>query len=442
MTWDGWFELDDGLGNRVEFINAARTETYLKGANRPWLYETPYLKNTALPWVLSNGQANYTTPLVDSAPWTDPDRAESYDFWGVYPMKITGLEDSTREATAIESILDGGLPGALRHSTRTVVFECLLYAADDLAADYGLSWLKRALLGPACAGNADCLGLNLRYLAAEPVVNLNDSSAADTPEECLYPLLRTLHRFAVTRGPVVVDKKYMTDESCIWAVSFTGVAGTPFEFSQPRIIVDQFGGDGVVDPYPVGQDAGAFDQTGVSYSDVVCPTPFYEPLYDPSCPPPEVPPGPPAVSVGCGPTIPTTWLRRFFTIPRAYVPKFDQAVPQIVITAEDGDLNDMRIRIFPRPLPLPIDNCDPLADFVISHVPEGYSLVIDGVRETVYATDGANRRRADSLVFNTQGEPFNWPALSCGYTHTVTVDSRPAAPQVHPVTFSLVGRSA
>jgi hypothetical protein len=45
------------------------------------------------------------------------------------------------------------------------------------------------------------------------------------------------------------------------------------------------------------------------------------------------------------------------------------------------------------------------------------------VEQAAYViTELGHRRRADSLVFTTEGKPIDWPHLSCGFGHILTLD--------------------
>jgi hypothetical protein len=67
-------------------------------------------------------------------------------------------------------------------------------------------------------------------------------------------------------------------------------------------------------------------------------------------------------------------------------------------------------------------------------------MVLDGTEETVHVEmTGGLRQRADSLVFATDGTPFEWPRLTCGFGYIVTVDlPEQAVPPV--VDLSLIER--
>jgi hypothetical protein len=73
-------------------------------------------------------------------------------------------------------------------------------------------------------------------------------------------------------------------------------------------------------------------------------------------------------------------------------------------------------------------------------MPPSSTLVIDGTDKLVYMdAPGQGRRRADAIISDSTGNPFEWPELSCGFGYVVTVDS-PQHDTVPIVDLSLVPR--
>lgn len=180
MAWYGYLTFDD-----LEIVNVARTEHYAR--RLPWfkaVYKPEFLESML-------GE-DYGTPLSDNAPWVDPDNADSYRFYGAYPLDMTGMEDSTRSASVTEFTTDGGNPGRIRHTTRSMVFSAALIGEDEWAMEYGFKWLKRALMGQNCApSTADsCWGRRLRFLSGDPYY---DALGAATGEVVVVP----------TAGPIL-----------------------------------------------------------------------------------------------------------------------------------------------------------------------------------------------------------------------------------------------
>ena len=272
MAWIGYWVYD---GN--EIINVSRTEAYATHAGLGFF--RPVYKNEALALMLGD---NYRSPLQDDdTPWTDPDQLESYDFYGVYPLDITGVEDSTVNSEVVESTLDGGHVGRARRGTRTMVFSALLIGASECALEYGLRWLRVALNGGGCIKqqrreSSDCGGHELEFLNCYPLLDMTYSAslapverlvvdggtaAAPGPQlvdggtpavpgtqvinggnpqnvdigtivvppiidltTCLPEYLRFFHKVSVTTGPTITNRMTTTSQGAVWTVEWTALS--------------------------------------------------------------------------------------------------------------------------------------------------------------------------------------------------------------------------
>jgi hypothetical protein len=483
MAWQGYFSYDGS-----EVINVTRTEQYAEHLNIGWF--RPVFENDALPLMLGDGKG-YTTPLLDDAPWVDPDRPSSLDFLGVYPLDVTGIEDSSRTSEVVQSLNDGGVPGRIRHGTKAVVFNTVLLGATEAGAEYGFSWLKKVLLGGPCGDSAEWFGAEMCYLASSPDMELTegdrgvmahlvggmfmggewvqnedivlsggnvdplpnftfeggdaystggfitsrswpfDWDASETqfidPEECLKPFIRTLSRVSFNTGPQITAKRDTSDGGAVWTVQFTAVVGNPWELSvetpvmvgflDPEVEIPWAGGE-----IPVG---GSIDLDGFIYPETDCVKSVYRPIYDPLFPAVVPPPPPPDIPLG-NYSPPANWKRRQFTIPRQYVPLWGEVVPVVKVHARQGDTRNLRLRFYADPDgtgDISEDPCAYCGDIVFSYVPQDHTLVFDAAGRTVYVVNpGGDTSRADSLVYRTDGRPFEWPALTCGFGYVVTID--------------------
>jgi hypothetical protein len=425
MAWEGYFEFGG-----VEFVNVDRTEAYAAHANVGWF--KPLFRNGALAPMLGDGPA-YNSPLQDDAPWTDPDQPASYGFYGAYPLEVTGIEDSTVTATVTESTIDGGVVGSTRRTTRTMVFSLALLGADECSVEYGMRWLKSVFTGGPCFGGtaADCTtGSNLCFLACPPMLDDSPSIGVSDPfdpTDCLDPLLRSLHKVAVTVGPNVTGKRTTTSGGCVWTVSLTLVAGNPAEFGTEVPLIAGFGDPKVGIPYVGGQvpPGGSYDINGHVQTEQACPVPVFTPVVDPACFSYLPPPPAPNIQVSCF-DFPVNYKRRQFAIPGQYVPLWGTTVPTLYIHAVTAEVRSLRLRFYADPQgdgSLAQDPCAFCGDIVFSYIPKGLTLVFDGVDRQVYLLNpGGARQRADHLVFGSDGTPFDWPELTCGYGYVVAVD--------------------
>lgn len=483
MAWYGWFALDG-----TEFINATRVEQYAKRERLSWVRDSYDVAQ--LPAALGDGP-RYTSPLQDDAPWLDPDNPASWEFLGAYPVDVSGIEDSTRGSEVVEYTVDGGAPGRLRHATRAVVFNVLLVATSDRGAEYGMQWLKAALLGGPCAGTSPLtspFGAELCYLSSEPYfvedtfVRGAPSTPLFSPEDsvfldggdpfgegdgldggtpdgpsggesettislhpaqpydytgCLDPLRRTLRKFAVVGGPSVIQKYEPTD-GALWQVQFTGVAGVPWEFGLPVDVISGF-----LTRTPVAEEGVTWDPDGFTFRDAKCEETLWGPLNDPLNPQFIAPPAPVSIPLAGAP-LPTTWVRRQFTIPKDLVPAWTDVLPILSVRTGKKDLRAMRVRFYSDPFEEGdpnADKCSFCGDIFISYAPANSVLVFDTTSQSVYCDlPGGIRRRADALVFGADGQPFDWPVLSCGMQYIVTLDLPKNPSPVAAVDLTLIPR--
>lgn len=404
--WSGWAALGG-----TELVNATRVEQYARHTNIRFL--TNAYDNEDLPLLLGDGE-RYTTPLQDDAPWVDPDNPYSWEFLGAYPVDIAGIENSTRGAEVIEYITAGGVSGRLRDATKPVVFNVLLVATSEAGAEYGMTWLERATRGGPCQAP---FGVDLCYFASEP--RLSGQGDVQDLTDCAVPLLRTLRKFQVNTGPTVIVK-HAVDHGALWQVQFAGTAGVPYQFGSPVEVITGFltpHWDGIAtDVDPNGYVAPADD----------CAEPLYAPLYDPRCPALLPPPGPPDVPLGCYER-PASWRRRSFKIPADVVPLWSSMVPVLQLATGTQEVRTTRLRFYADP-DLPgdpgLDPCGFCGDLIVSYIPPNSVLTFDAAAEVVAVTQpGGLTRRADTLVYGSDGKPFAWPDLSCGFGYVVTVDN-------------------
>lgn len=158
--FDGYLALGS-----TELINAERTRAYVR-KNLP-AFPLRAVKKGDL--ALALGDDEYESPLVDDAPWVDVLNPATHGFFGLYPLSIEGVDDSTLTAPIQEGVNDGGVIGAPRHSARQIRVHGLLLAADELALDAGMTWL-RAALNPAPCLDGSCGEGRLSYFAAPPEI--------------------------------------------------------------------------------------------------------------------------------------------------------------------------------------------------------------------------------------------------------------------------------
>lgn len=250
-----------------------------------------------------------------------------------------------------------------------------------------------------------------------------DGGGPDDPD-LLTPTLwqrfeRHLKNVIVRDGPKITSKQTIPNKGEFWVVQFTATAGNPYEYGYQKPILRALS-DGGADPFVDGD--GTHGST--TYTPEDCDTPAYLPLFDPMYPallPPPLAPNvmPTAFEVPDG-----DWDRTYAELDLTIIPKWDEVRPVITIKSNAAaDQRMIRIRFYPATAAVDAD-CGDVAEFLVSYLPQGYSLTIDTAEEYVYvhATDVATQR-ADSLVFgDLDGTPLVYFGLSCGMSYRVTMD--------------------
>lgn len=434
MAWIGYYEYDG-----TEIINVSRTEAYAAAFGIGWF--KPLFNNHALGPMLGE---TYFSPIADDADWVDPDNADSFGFMGVYPLSVSGIEDSTINATITESVLDGGVVNRPRRNTRAVVFSAALVGVNEASVEYGLRWLRSALSGAPCQDSVDCAGSNLCYLSSVPL--LPEALPSDVMV-CLDPLLRSLHKVNATTGPSVTAKFDMPTGGCAWTVTWTLVAGTPYEFMVETPLVEDFPAPGFyINPaYPPVSPPHPWSNTaGDSFTDTPCPAPVYQPVYDPACPFVISPPSVPSVPVSCF-SFPTVFNRWWFKIPADLIPLYGASVPIVTIRTDLVEVRNLRMRFYADVLDLGDPELDPCAwcgDIVFSYIPAGSNLIFDAADKLLtIQTPGKPPRRADAVVYKSDGTPFEWPELSCGFSYMAVFDL-PGDESFPVIDVSIMGKVA
>lgn len=96
----------------------------------------------------------YRTPILDRPPWFDEENSDTWDFAGVLPLGITGLDGSTGVVDITETIRGGGVAGRRRYTPRTIAVSALLVGRTTESVQAGLAWLTTALHRNCAADDA------------------------------------------------------------------------------------------------------------------------------------------------------------------------------------------------------------------------------------------------------------------------------------------------
>lgn len=139
-----------------ELINVERLQAYVDhGVVPPGVTVEACEECDDLAVALDPELMPYRTPLMDVAPWVDLDDPDTFDFTGLLPLDITGL-DGTTATVAVTETLDGrAVAGRRTRSARQIGVTALLTGRTSEGVNAGLRWLT-TLLHRTCVDTDDC----------------------------------------------------------------------------------------------------------------------------------------------------------------------------------------------------------------------------------------------------------------------------------------------
>lgn len=149
------------------------------------------------------------------------------------------------------------------------------------------------------------------------------------------------------------------------------------------------------------------------------------PLIDPDCVMPPAPPRPPVVPSECIEPI-VDWDRYWYEIPENEISLWTSILPQIMVRTNVSAERQIRVRVYADPFgrglaALPLDAF--CGEMVISFLPPDAELVLDSLTERAWAqVAGSPTQSAAHLLYGSDGRPAQFPEMSCGVRHYVTVD--------------------
>jgi hypothetical protein len=385
MAYDGWLEYDG-----IEIANLSRTAQLGQslGISPVWL--SPEESE----WIQTElGGAGYEN--VANAPWYDAGYPASGEFAGFIPLGAGGLGDSSREASVIEFVTDGGRSGRSRNATLPIVLSGAIVASTERGADYGKRWLDKVL---GARGSSVCAGVPLRYFAyaqaGAPILHYRDVS--------------------LTRG-ISITRKRTTDCDSVWLFTCTLTANDPFEYGEPQFQFEGLG-EGVPISSPNVHDNGSTVLIQES-----CPVYDYSPLYDPLYP--ALVPSPTAPDFypdGWG-IVDGATFQRYWAVLEPVEPSATDLVPVITLRS-DVDARMVRVSIWPSTSDT-ADQCDPLFSVVVSYLPADTPFYINGEAQASYVTSLLGTlRRTDSLVYSPDAKPVQWGSFNDTGMMMVTLD--------------------
>lgn len=178
---------------------------------------------------------------VENAPWFDADDPATGRFYGFYPIDVEGAEGSTRTATIVEGIMDGGVVQGTRRAVRTIRVRGIMIGAGHDALDAGLGWLDSVLDGDSCGTHlgGSCGEVDMCFfITCPPPRGFNEDGSPWSDEqydEILDPLWRRIHGATTISGPLVLNH-FHNERYHAYEVEFTIAATTPYVFNLSKSI--------------------------------------------------------------------------------------------------------------------------------------------------------------------------------------------------------------
>lgn len=379
----------------TEVINKARTAHYI----RTFL---PQVEVTCDEDTLAEalGHQPYLSPAEDGAPWVLSNRPAGERFYGLFPGKIQGAEDSTQEISSTELSGDGAVTTAPRYGSREIRFVVTALAADQEAMEEGMAWLRSTLANEGCSdADMNCGGQTIGMFVAPPEDNL-----------AAYHLTRTFHQVNISEGPLV-KQKFPTKGFVMWQIEWTLRADIPWAFTSLAEVglLDMDAALNYQDP--------AWENCSVeinAYDDFVT-DPYYTGISRPPRPPVILPPN--ILSI-------TSWRRRTLRIPPTHTERWGRTVPLVRVVTEATEAQYLRLRFYRESAGA--SGCDYDGEFLISYLPANTVLTLDGVtRQATMRLPDGRTVPATHLLFGSAGRPFLWPTLGCQHEYTMTADLMP-----------------
>lgn len=152
MAYDGFLRYGG-----TEVVNLERLAAYLDNGLAPLGARIDVEGCDGLSEVIySPGWVPYRTPIQDEPPWYDVEDPDTWDFAGVLPLEVTGLDATTRTVDFTQTLRGDGLPGRVQRSPQTIGVTALLVGRTTESVQAGLSWLRRVLHGACDADEQPC----------------------------------------------------------------------------------------------------------------------------------------------------------------------------------------------------------------------------------------------------------------------------------------------
>lgn len=344
----------------------------------------------------------YVDPATDFAPWYQPERPATADFYGLYPLSIQGLDDSTHKMTPLELASGGAsIPKGI-HGPREIRVVAIAYAGSEIGMAEGLAWLRDTLDTDRCATQAECAGRPMTFYEYCP-----GETEGGTLSQRVFDASRVMYRVEAEEGPLVI-RRWKRPSGHIAKIEFTLVAGVPWRFTLPR---------------DVGQLTGP---TANQVPHVVYPTggDTVPPVLDPLFGQVQLPPTAPSLQAAAA-APPANWFRYSQEISADFTRRAGAGMARVRITSPEVR-RLLRLRFYANPLGRPVSAISGSrwdGEFIVTYMPDNSEIIIDGAlkRAEIYSQGGVTS--ATHLLIGSDGRPFEWPDLNCEVPYVLHVDS-------------------
>lgn len=431
-----------------EVWNTGRLQGYLTNVGSPFTTGPDICTcDTLTPEVLGLGFSEYQTPALDPAPWYDTDLAVSGEYLGFLPLSITGVDDNPRGRQVSNAVGGGGVFGPVRNLPRTMTVTGIIIGTTCCGAEYGLHYLSEVLSG--CTGDAcdgDCFVMY--QCCPDPGM---------TPAQFNAAYRRTFRRTAVISGPTVVKRD--GDGTCasgncagggdIITVEFVLVAANPWAWTDPIPLLD------VALPTPAGDapcidwclrnpvtETGDCEESECLFGDCSTSDACADPMFPiPSPPQPTAP-----LTSFC---VPLGTEEACYDIDLSTRPAWSNDVPVITLESGSGELRNVRILIFTKPAGTLLNcaaiadanRCDPLAEFLVTYMPPGAVLTLDGQvgKPLIVCNDVC--QTATTVYGDQDGGPIRFAEMGCAtYCLCIETDNQYPPAGDAELSFAVSGR--
>ena len=197
----------------------------------------------------------YRSPILDKPPWYDPDNPDTWDFAGVLPLGVTGLDGTTAVIDTAQTLDGFALPSARRREARTISVSALLVGRTSESVQAGLAWLTTVL-----------------HRQCSPTVGCGPSADLEAFTICPGEWCRTAD---IDAGMSPYALSPMSEGYDTWEVFGTGTFGPALEGGFPQVCAAELGpiiAGTATHPSPLGIYGGPPAPGSEDYYDV-------EPVY-------------------------------------------------------------------------------------------------------------------------------------------------------------------